>query len=384
MSLRFLALLGCLPLAVAAQSPVLDGAEPEQIAGGFQFTEGPVWVDGALLFSDIPANTVYRWTPGGSAEVFLRPSQKSNGLALDADGRLLLAQHGARRVARLDDDGTETAVVSEYEGAAFNSPNDLALHPDGSLYFTDPTWGLEGRPSELGFTGLYRLAPDGTLALLADDLNQPNGVGFSPDLATLYVTTSNERTVVAYDLADGAVSNPRVFARLTGGTPSDAADGLEVDAEGRLYVAGPRGVWIFAPDGTTLDVIDVPGQTTNVAFGPDDTLYITSGPGVYRLALAGATAGEHGPAGLGLRIASVHPNPSTEAATVVVALDAPRSVTLTLADALGRTVRSVRLGARTAGESRIDLDLRGLAAGVYSVRVSDGVGAVRRSLTIAR
>ena len=370
--LSALALAVALPLAASAQSPVPEGAVPERIASGFQFTEGPVWTDGGLLFSDIPANTVYRWTESLGAEVFLQPSQKSNGLALDADGRVLLAQHDAQRLARLGENGVEVALADAYDGKSFNSPNDLAVHPDGSIYFTDPTWGLEGRPSELGFTGLYRLAPDGTVTLLAADLNQPNGVVFSPDLATLYVTTSNERTVVAYDLADGAVSYPRVFARLSGGTPQDAADGMAVDEEGRLYVAGPRGVWVFAPDGTTLDVVDVPGQTTNVTFGPDRTLYITSGPGVYRLALADATSAEDPADDGGLSLTSMYPNPASGTATVTFTSGESRHFTLTLTDVLGRAVRSVDLGVRPQGEHSIEVDVDGLASGRYVVRMTDG------------
>ena len=385
MPLRSTALALVLAVAASAQSPVPDGATPERIAGGFQFTEGPVWFDGSLLFSDIPSNRIVRWTPeDGTTETFLSPSQNSNGLTLDTDGALLLAQHGARRVARLAD-GAVTALAETYDGDAFNSPNDLAVHPDGSIYFTDPTWGLEGRPQEIPFTGVYRLATDGTVSLLADDLHQPNGIAFSPDLATLYVTTSDERTVVAYDLADGTLSNGRVVARLTGGTARDAADGMEVDAEGRLYVAGPRGVWVLDPDGAVLDVIDVPDQTTNVAFGPDDTLYITSGPSVYRLALAaGTTARESAPNGLGLSIASVAPNPTAHHAAVVVRLDSPRAPALDVVDALGRTVRRLGLGPLAAGEHRVEVDLDGLAAGHYTVRLrADGARATR-PLTVAR
>ena len=385
---RLLALLALLPLAVSAQSPIPDGTELELIANGFQFTEGPLWVDGGILFSDIPANTIYRWSPGGGVEVFRSPSQKSNGLVLDGEGRLLIAQHGARRVARLED-GTEVALATAYDGKALNSPNDLAVHPDGSIYFTDPTWGLEGRPAELGFTGVYRLDTEGDIHLLASDLNQPNGIAFSPDLATLYVTTSNERTVVAYDLADGEVSNGRVFARLTGGAPNDAADGMVVGTDGTLFVAGPSGpsesgVVVFAPDGTRLDAVAVPGQTTNVTFGDDDgrALYITSGPGVYRLRLGDAVATEPSPEA-GFRIEAVAPNPSAETATVVVHLDKPRTTTLAVLDALGREVHTVRLGG-AAGEHRVEVDVRDLTAGVYVVRLGDGAEAITRALTVAR
>ena len=379
-----MALFLALPLAAAAQSPIPDGAEPERIANGFQFTEGPLWVDDGLLFSDIPANTVYRWTPDGGVEVAIQPSQKSNGLALDTDGVLLLAQHGARRVARRESDGSETALATAYEGDALNSPNDIAVHPDGSIYFTDPTWGLEGRPAELDFTGVYRLAPDGTLTLLTAELHQPNGIAFSPDLSTLYVTTSDQRTVEAYDLVDGEISNRRQFARLTGGTPSDAADGLVVDAQGRLYVTGPRGLWVFAPDGTTLDVIDVPDQTTNVTFGPDSTLYITSGPGVYRLMLERSTSSADSPVGLGLRIESVQPNPSTGSATLGITVATARTMTVTVVDMLGRTVRALDLGTPPIGEHSVEIDLNDLPTGRYAVRVDDGNATASRVLTIVR
>jgi gluconolactonase len=289
LALPLLLLAMLVPLRFAlGQSPVPEGAEVERIADGFQFVEGPVWYDGGLLFSDIPANRVYRWTEGGGVEVFREPSGHSNGLALDAEGRLLLAQHGPRRVARIEDDDSETELAGEYAGMRLNSPNDLTLHSDGSIYFTDPTWGWQSNqsdgPPELGFMGVFRIDPEGELHLAVDSLFYPNGIVFSPDESTLYVSTSHQRTVVAFDVDDHTLSGGRVFASLQG---NDAADGMKVDAEGRLYVTGPGGVWIYAPDGTLLDRIDVPGQTTNLAWGDADggTLYITSGTGLYRIRL---------------------------------------------------------------------------------------------------
>ncbi len=273
-----------LPALVFAQSPVPEGAVATRIAGGFKFVEGPVWHDGAILFSDIPGNTVYRWSPGDSTTVFRRPSHNSNGLTLDAQGRLLLAQHGARRVARIEEDGSETALVTHFEGKRLNSPNDMAVHPDGSLYFTDPPWGIRPEQAELDFTGVFRLAPDGSLHLLVDSLYNPNGITFSPDFGTLYVSTSDERTVIAYDVAAHSLSNGRLFATTAG---EGAADGMKTDASGRLYVTAPVGVEIYTPDGTLLDQIEVPEQTTNLAFGDADgkALYITSGTGLYHIRL---------------------------------------------------------------------------------------------------
>lgn len=280
---RLLLLAACtmLPVATRAQSPL--AAEAEQIGSGFRFTEGPVWHDGALLFSDIPADTVYRWSPEAGTTVFRSPSHHSNGLALDAEGRLLLAQHGARRIARVEADGTETALATHYEGKRLNSPNDLALHPDGSIYFTDPMWGIRPEQAELDFTGVFRLAPDGTLHLLVDSLYRPNGITFSPDFGTLYVSTSDGRTVVSYRVSDHALAEGRLFAAFEG---EGATDGLKTDADGRLYVTEPTGISVFDPDGALLQQVPIPINPTNCAWGPDGALYVTAGSSVYRIAPA--------------------------------------------------------------------------------------------------
>lgn len=279
--------MGSAVSSAAAQSPVPDDAVLERIAEGFEFVEGPLWKDGALLFSDIPANTIYRWTPGEGVAVAVRPSSNSNGLALDAEERLLIAQHGARRVARMEADGTQTALATHFQGKRLNSPNDLAVHPDGSIYFTDPPWGIQPEEAELDFWGVYRLAPDGSLHLLLDSLHKPNGIVFSPDHETVYVSTSDEREVYAFDVDRHTLTGGRLFASQA--ENRGAFDGMVVDPEGNLYVTGPGGLWIYAPDGALLDRIPIPGQTSNVAWGDADgrTLYITSGNGVYRLRVEG-------------------------------------------------------------------------------------------------
>ena len=373
---------------VRAQSPVPEGATVERVASGFQFVEGPVWQGGAVLFSDIPAGRVYRWTPGGGAEVFVAASRNSNGLAFDADGRLLLAQHGTRRVARIEADGAETALATHYEGARLNSPNDLTLHPDGSIYFTDPPWGIQPWQAELDFTGVYRIAPDGSLHLLVDSLFYPNGIAFSPDYATLYVSTSHEQTVVAYDVEGHGLSNGRVFAR-TPGRAGEAADGMKTDAAGRLYVAGPAGVWIFGPDGELLDRVDVPEQTTNLAWGDADgeTLYITSGTGLYRLRIGASPTAARGPdalpAGAPL-LESVHPNPASGVVSVTYHLRAPSAVEVAVLDALGRTVRVLDAGTRPAGTHTRSADVAGLPVGVYFVRLMAGGQTVARRVVVQR
>jgi gluconolactonase len=270
--------------AAAQASPVPADARVEQVAGGFEFTEGPVWYEGRLLFSDIPANTVYTWQEGGEARVFLEPSGRANGLAVDNQGRLLLAQHDGQ-VGRLTAEGDVQSLVSTYDGKRLNSPNDLDVAAGGAIYFTDPPYGVSEAERALDFSGVYRLAPDGALMLLHDAMPRPNGIVLSPDGATLYVSDSQETIVQAFDVAaDGSITNGRRFA-----TPQADAegttDGMAIDADGHLYTTGPGGVWVYAPDGTLLDRIAVPESATNVAFGGPDgsTLYITAPPNVYRV-----------------------------------------------------------------------------------------------------
>ena len=271
--------------ATAQESPVPDDAPVEEIAGGLEFSEGPYWRDdGTLVFSDIPANRIYRWTPGDGATVFLEPSGRTNGISADSTGRLLLAQHEGR-VARLNEDRTIDTLVASYEGKRLNSPNDLAVYADGSIYFTDPPYGVAENDRDLDFSGVYRLHPDGTLELLTRELSRPNGIAFSPDQSRLYVADSEETVVYMYEVAaDGSISDRRLFADPTDEPVAGTTDGMEVDEEGNLYTTGPGGVWIYAPDGTLLDRIDVPQRTTNLAFGGEDrtTLFITAPSAVYR------------------------------------------------------------------------------------------------------
>ena len=170
--------------AFGQSRPVPKRATVELVASGFRFTEGPLWYEGGLLFSDIPANTVYRWSPEEGATVFLKPSGRANGLAVDTEGRLLLAQHDGQ-VGRHADDGTVTPLVRTYGGRRLNSPNDLTVAMDGTVYFTDPPYGVEEKNRRLDFSGVYRLSPDGTLSLLTKQMPRPNGIGLSPNDSTL-------------------------------------------------------------------------------------------------------------------------------------------------------------------------------------------------------
>jgi sugar lactone lactonase YvrE len=255
----------------------------EKLVDGFQFTEGPVWKDGYLLFSDIPADTIYKYEE--DAEPYLKPSGHSNGLTLDKQGRLLLCEHD-RRLTRLEKDGSKTILAEYYEGKRLNSPNDLVVKTDGSIYFTDPPYGLPNRieGKELDFCGVYRLDPDGTLTLLDDSIELPNGLAFSPNEKTLYVADTSNAYVYAYDVTSG-LENKRVFAKLGEAGRTGSADGMKVDMDGNVFCTGPGGIHVLNPEGTRIGVIECPEIPANIAWGGDDykTLYITARTGLYRL-----------------------------------------------------------------------------------------------------
>lgn len=272
------------PVAQAQSSPVPDDATVEPIVEGLEFTEGPLWYDGRLVFSDIPADKVYQWTSEQGHNVFLEPSGHANGLAVGPEGHLLLAQHDGQ-VGRLTADGEVEPLATSYQDQRLNSPNDLTVADDGAIYFTDPPYGVDSENRELDFSGVYRLDPDGSLTLLTKEFTRPNGICFSPDESTLYVNDSEKTIVRAYDVTEaGGLTNGRLFSTPEG-EGEGAADGMETDAHGNLYTTGPGGIWVYAPDGELLDRISIPTGPTNLAFGGPDyrTLYITAPPNVYRI-----------------------------------------------------------------------------------------------------
>jgi gluconolactonase len=304
-------------LSPAFDQLVARDARIEKLAGGFEFVEGPVWnaEGGYLLFSDPNTNTIYRWSPDGQVSVYRTKSgyagvdigeyhqPGSNGLAFDREGRVTIDQHGNRRVIRVERTGAITVLADRYEGRRLNSPNDLVYRSDGTLYFTDPPFGLPKAFSDPGketpWSGVYRLR-DGQLSLLTRDLTGPNGIAFSPDEKTAYVDDWDPRhkVIMAYDVrADGGFENGRVFYDITRSEPGeDCWDGIKVDALGNVYAAGPRGVYVLSPAGKLLGLITPPEHVANMAWGGEDnrTLFLTASTGLYRVRMSVAGSGPWG------------------------------------------------------------------------------------------
>jgi gluconolactonase len=273
-----------------------ENAEVEQIATGFTFTEGQIWTsDGSLHFSDMPGDKRRRWHPEEGVTVLRDPSNKCNGMTLDNDGNLIVCEHVTSSVVREKPDGTPETLATHWQDKELNSPNDVIVASDGSIVFTDPTYGrmpgfgLE-REQDLDFQGVYRLpAGGGEIELLIDDFVQPNGLCFSPDESLLYINDTDRAHIRVFDVGQNhALSNGRVFAENIGDgdlAKGGLVDGMKIDEQGNVYVTGPDGVWVFGTDGEHLGTIEVPESVGNINWGDDDwrSLYIPASTSVYRV-----------------------------------------------------------------------------------------------------
>jgi gluconolactonase len=295
-------------------------AKMERVVSGFKWIEGPVWADGRLFFAEIPSNSIRTWTPGKGVSIFLQPSgylgkepyggpeSGSNGMTLDARGRLTAAGHAQRDVYRLesfDAKGTITILADTYQGKKLNSPNDVVYKSDGSLYFTDPPYGLRTQgdrdpEKQLDVNGVYRIphaqeqkagAPPerDQLQLVVSDLTRPNGIAFSPDEKYLYVDSTEPKKIwMRYTVkADGTLTDAKLLYDDTADRRPGGPDGMKVDEEGNIYSAGPGGVWIFSSEGKALGTIVMPGRISNVAWAGEDRkmLYMTGSEGIFRVHL---------------------------------------------------------------------------------------------------
>lgn len=273
---------------------VAPDAQVRQVATGFLFTEGPLWhpKDEFLLFSDMPGNVIRRWDSQNGVQIFRQPSEMANGLTYDRQGRLLACHHASSSVSRTELDGSVSEIATHYEGKQLNSPNDIVVKSDGSVYFSDPSFGRMEfygvpRDAELAFRGVYRLSKDGHLTLLDSDFDQPNGLCFSLDEQQLYINDTARGDIYIYDVtADGTLANRRLFARPTGDADG-VPDGMKIDSEGNLFSCGPGGVHVFNSEGTSLGVIRIPEVCANFTWGGADlkTLFVTASTSLYAVDL---------------------------------------------------------------------------------------------------
>jgi gluconolactonase len=383
-------LLLLVPPIALAQSPVPSGAILEKIATGFQQPEGPVWKDGAgLLFSDIKRSTIYQWSQADSITTYLYPCDSSNGLTFDRQGRLILTQMLLRRVARQELNGTITPLASTYNGKKFNSPNDLVVKSDGSIFFTDPDFNIPtGQQMEKNFfRGVFRISPSGGLqALDSTTFNKPNGICFSPNESKLYVNESPLGKIYVWDVVhDSTITNKRVFYTIPLGGYSD---GMKVDPDGNIFCTGPRGVWVISPSGVCLDTILMSINPSNCAWGDADrkTLYITGGNSIYRIRLGAATSvkdqGSLSPKTFELY--GNYPNPFNPTTTIDYQIQKQSLVSLKIFDMLGREMATLVHERKEPEMYSVQWNASGFASGIYLCRLEAGSFTATKKLMLLR
>jgi gluconolactonase len=297
-------------LAITVKSEALaelidPGAEVERLATGFTFTEGPIWnkQESYLLFSDMPGDVRRRWSEADGVEEVMRPSNKCNGMVYDSNGNLLVCEHVTSSLVRESPDGNREPIASHYRGKELNSPNDVVIRSDGTIYFSDPSYGrmpgfgLE-RDQDLSFQGVYIISASGRepeLAVGEDEFEQPNGLCFSPDESLMYINDTPRALIRVYDVADdGTLSNGRLFCDGIGSgvIEEGVPDGMKCDERGNIWVTGPEGVWVISPEGEHLGIVQVPENVGNLAWGGSDwkTLYMPSSTSLYRVSTKVASA----------------------------------------------------------------------------------------------
>jgi gluconolactonase len=368
-----LALLVVCSSVLHGQSPIPPDAKLEKLATGLLQPEGPLWKDGVgLLFSDIKRNLIDVWSPSDSSvKAYLQPSDSSNGITFDRQGRLVLTQMRLRRVARQELDGTITPLASTYNGKKFNSPNDIIVKSDGSIFFTDPDFNIPfGQTRELSFKGIYRITPQGALVLLDSTFDKPNGICFSPDEKKLYVNESARCLIYCWDvIGDSLLINKKLFYTIPA---VGYADGMKVDPAGNLYCAGPTGVWIISPAGQSLGKVAMTENPSNCAWGDNDrkTLYITAGNSLYRIrtTTTGVEEGSQSQVPSTLEVLQNYPNPFKGSTRLPYTVYHKMSFELRVYNAAGHLVKTLVHGTKEAGYYSATFDASTMASGVYFVR----------------
>ena len=275
-------------------SSLVNQESVRQLCTGFAFTEGPIWIphDACVLFSDIPGNRIHRWRPGSTeAEIYREPSRHANGLAIDAAGNILACEHSGRRVSIGAYGSDGESLVDNYQDARLSSPNDIVVRSDGSVYFTDPPFGLDrveygtvGLSPDIDVNGVYRVGTSGDVTRVIDDLDGPNGLAFSPDESQLYVGDSGRSCIYRYSVRpDGSVGDPETFVDMAGDPRRGSPDGMKVDQDGRLWTTGAGGIWAIESDGRVLGQLALPEHPSNLVFGGADfsTLFVTAQTSLY-------------------------------------------------------------------------------------------------------
>jgi gluconolactonase len=362
----------------SAQSPVPADAKLEKLKTGLKQAEGPVWIDSVgLLFSNIQANTICRYAPADSSlTTWMYPSDSSNGMTLDRQGRLILTQMAKRRVARREANGTITPLASTYNGKKFNSPNDIIVKSDGTIFFTDPDYNTpNGQAKELGFTGIYRVDTNGNVKLLDKTFTEPNGICLSLDETKLYVDDSPKQTIYVFDvISNDSIANKRQFYKLNISSYS-VVDGMKFDSAGNIYCASPIGILVISPAGTILDTIVMSENPSNCAWGDADrkTLYITTFSSLYRIRLAStSTTGVSQKNPLqpqSMMLYPNYPNPFNPATQVRYSLPHGMNITLSVYDVLGRPITTLFNGFENTGLHELQWNADQYAAGIYFLRL---------------
>ncbi len=363
-----------IPSRIIPQSVLDPNAQVEVIATGIQQPEGPVWKDGfGLLFSDIKGNKIYKWTEANGKEIYLDPSDSTNGLTYDSAGRLVACQMELRRIVRFEKDGSQTSLADNYEGKKFNSPNDVVVKSDGSVFFTDPNFNVPlGQHQELSFCGIYRISPAGYVRLLAT-LTLPNGICFSPDEKKLYVNDSQVHKIYVWDVVDDStITNKRLFFTIP---VTGYADGMKVDEDGNIYCACASAIWIVSPSGQQIGKISLPSNVSasNCAWGDADhkTLFITGGSSVYKVRPFITATGSIKPDLPGeFRLFQNFPDPFNPSTEIRYSVPVYSKVTIKVYDSAGREVATIENRERPAGTYGVYFNASRLASGVYFYRLT--------------